>query len=86
MLAMSFSALDPLRSWTEHHSITSSAVARSADGNLGRFRTLQDLPQTIPIVFVTVADRMRAGFVASLSRLGGNLNGFINFKISIASG
>jgi ABC-type uncharacterized transport system substrate-binding protein len=50
------------------------------------FRTLLNLPQTIPIVFVTVADRMRAGFVASLSRLGGNLNGFINFKISIASG
>jgi putative tryptophan/tyrosine transport system substrate-binding protein len=40
----------------------------------------------IPIVFVTVADPMRAGFVASLSRPGGNLNGFINFKISIAGG
>jgi putative ABC transport system substrate-binding protein len=42
------------------------------------------LTQTIPIVFVTVADPVRAGFVASLSRPGGNLTGFINLEISIA--
>jgi putative ABC transport system substrate-binding protein len=30
--------------------------------------------QTIPIVFVTVADPIRAGFVANLSHPGGNLN------------
>jgi len=41
--------------------------------------------QTIPIVFVTVADPIRAGFVASLSRPGGNLTGFTNLEISIAS-
>jgi putative ABC transport system substrate-binding protein len=40
--------------------------------------------QTIPIVFVTVADPVRAGFVASLSRPGGNLTGFLNLEISIA--
>jgi putative ABC transport system substrate-binding protein len=40
--------------------------------------------QTIPIVFVTVADPIRAGFVASLARPGGNLTGFINLEISIA--
>src|ERR1700730_1481711 len=40
--------------------------------------------QTIPIVFVTVADPIRAGFVASLPRPGGNLTGFINLEISIA--
>jgi putative ABC transport system substrate-binding protein len=41
--------------------------------------------KTIPIVFVTVADPIRAGFVASLSRPGGNLTGFTNLEISIAS-
>src|SRR5213075_736423 len=40
--------------------------------------------QTIPIVFVTVVDPIRAGFVASLARPGGNLTGFINLEISIA--
>ena len=40
--------------------------------------------QTIPIVFVTVGDPIRAGFVASLARPGGNLTGFINLEVSIA--
>jgi putative ABC transport system substrate-binding protein len=40
--------------------------------------------QTIPIVFVTVADPIRAGFVASLPHPGGNLTGFANLEISIA--
>ena len=39
--------------------------------------------QTTPIVFVTVADPIRAGFVASLARPGGNLTGFTNLEISI---
>jgi putative tryptophan/tyrosine transport system substrate-binding protein len=41
--------------------------------------------QTIPIVFVTVVDPIRAGFVASLRHPGGNLTGFVNLEISIAS-
>jgi putative ABC transport system substrate-binding protein len=40
--------------------------------------------QTIPIVFVTVADPIRAGFVASLPHPGGNLTGFANLEFSIA--
>jgi putative ABC transport system substrate-binding protein len=40
--------------------------------------------RTIPIVFVTVVDPIRAGFVASLDRPGGNLTGFINLEVSIA--
>jgi putative tryptophan/tyrosine transport system substrate-binding protein len=40
--------------------------------------------RTIPIVFVTVADPIRAGFVTSLSYPGGNLTGFTNLEISIA--
>jgi ABC-type uncharacterized transport system substrate-binding protein len=33
--------------------------------------------QTIPIIFVVVADPIGAGFVASLPRPGGNITGFI---------
>ena len=32
--------------------------------------------QTIPIVFVTVADPVGSGFVTSLARPGGNITGF----------
>jgi putative ABC transport system substrate-binding protein len=39
---------------------------------------VQQETQTIPIVFVTVADPIRAGFVESLARPGGNLTGFLN--------
>src|SRR5205085_11672947 len=33
--------------------------------------------QTIPIVFVNVADPIGSGFVVNLARPGGNLNGFM---------
>ena len=39
---------------------------------------LQRETRTIPIVFVIVADPVSAGFVASLSRPGGNITGFTN--------
>jgi putative ABC transport system substrate-binding protein len=42
------------------------------------------LTQTIPIVFVAVADPIRAGFVVSLARPGHNLTGFVNLEVSIA--
>jgi len=39
---------------------------------------LQRETRTIPIVFVVVSDRVGSGFVASLSRPGGNITGFSN--------
>jgi len=36
--------------------------------------------RTLPIVFVTVSDPIGAGFVASLSRPGANITGFINLE------
>jgi putative tryptophan/tyrosine transport system substrate-binding protein len=41
---------------------------------------LQRETGTIPIVFVVVSDPVGAGFVASLSRPGGNITGFINVE------
>jgi putative ABC transport system substrate-binding protein len=45
---------------------------------------LQQATQTVPIVFVVVADPVGAGYVASLARPGGNTTGFslIEFGIS----
>jgi putative tryptophan/tyrosine transport system substrate-binding protein len=39
--------------------------------------------RTIPIVFAVVADPIGAGFVASLSRPGGNLTGFTNMEAAM---
>ena len=39
--------------------------------------------QTIPIVFVVVADPVGSGFVSSLARPGGNVTGFTNLSITI---
>ena len=38
--------------------------------------------RTIPIVFGNIADPVSSGFVASLSRPGGNVTGFVNFEAS----
>lgn len=41
---------------------------------------LQEKTRAIPIVFVGVGDPVRAGFVQSLPRPGGNITGFTNFE------
>jgi putative ABC transport system substrate-binding protein len=45
---------------------------------------LQRETRTIPIVFVNVADPIGSGFIASLSRPGGNMTGFISWEASMA--
>jgi putative ABC transport system substrate-binding protein len=44
---------------------------------------LHRLTSTIPIVFAQVSDPVDAGFVASLSRPGGNITGFQNFELEM---
>jgi putative ABC transport system substrate-binding protein len=39
---------------------------------------------TIPIVFVSVADPVGAGYVKSMARPGGNATGFIQFEYSLS--
>jgi ABC-type uncharacterized transport system substrate-binding protein len=40
--------------------------------------------RTIPIVFMSVADPVGAGFVDSLARPGGNATGFMQFEYSLS--
>jgi putative ABC transport system substrate-binding protein len=40
--------------------------------------------KTIPIVFISVAEPVKSGLVASLSHPGGNITGFANFEPSLA--
>ena len=44
---------------------------------------MQQATQTIPIVFVNLADPVGAGFVQSLARPGGNATGFTNYEYSM---
>jgi putative ABC transport system substrate-binding protein len=47
-------------------------------------RALQRATSTIPIVFVSVADPVTDGFVASLAQPGGNITGFSNYEPHLA--
>ena len=46
--------------------------------------SLLEQTRTIPIIFMIVSDPVGSGFVASLSRPGSNVTGFINMEGSIA--
>ena len=47
-------------------------------------RALHQVTKTVPIVFTLVTDPVSDGFVASLSRPGGNITGFTIFEHSFA--
>jgi putative ABC transport system substrate-binding protein len=56
-------------------------VVSSGTSSLG---FLLQATQTVPIVFVNVADPVGSGFVDSLSRPGGNATGFMQFEYSLS--
>jgi putative tryptophan/tyrosine transport system substrate-binding protein len=45
---------------------------------------LQQATRSIPIVFLSVADPVGAGFVQSMGHPGGNITGFLNFEYSMS--
>jgi putative tryptophan/tyrosine transport system substrate-binding protein len=51
--------------------------------NTPTVRALQELTRTIRIVFVSVSDPVSDGFVASLSKPGGNITGFSTYEPSM---
>jgi putative tryptophan/tyrosine transport system substrate-binding protein len=56
-------------------------IVGAGTANMG---PLLQATRTVPIVFVSVADPVGAGFVQSLSRPGGNATGFIQFEYSLS--
>ena len=46
-------------------------------------RVLNQETRTVPVVFVSIADPVRTGLVASLTNPGGNLTGLINFEATM---
>jgi len=71
------------------HSFTREIVAARPDCILahstGACADLRELTRKIPIVFVSVADPVGSGFVASMARPGGNMTGFTLQAPSITS-
>ena len=53
-----------------------------AAGSVG-LEALQQATRTVPIVFVTIADPVGAGFINSLARPGGNATGFSQFEYGV---
>jgi putative ABC transport system substrate-binding protein len=46
---------------------------------------LSQATRTVPVVFVSVTDPVRGGFVASMPRPGGNMTGFTNYEFTMGA-
>jgi putative ABC transport system substrate-binding protein len=73
--------LDRLRSYTTEMVGTAPDVILAAV--TPALAALHRETRTIPIVFAQVSDPVRLGFVANLTRPGGNVTGFMSFEHSI---
>jgi putative tryptophan/tyrosine transport system substrate-binding protein len=74
---------DRMRRYAEELvALTPDVILASGSPSVG---ALQQLTDTLPIVFATVADPVGAGFVASLARPGGNITGFMLLEYSIGT-
>jgi putative ABC transport system substrate-binding protein len=73
---------DVLRKYAaELVALQADIIVTTGSGGLG---PLQQATRTIPIVFASVIDPVAGGFVASLSRPGGNTTGFTAFEYGLA--
>ena len=69
------------RSAEELIALAPDVILASASASVA---ALQRITRTVPIVFAAVIDPVGAGFVASLSRPGGNTTGFSEFDYSLS--
>jgi putative ABC transport system substrate-binding protein len=46
---------------------------------------LSQMTRTIPVVFVSITDPVRDGFVSSMAHPGGNMTGFTNYEFSMGA-
>jgi putative ABC transport system substrate-binding protein len=46
-------------------------------------RMIREQTSTLPIIFISVTDPIRGGFVADLAHPGGHITGFTNFEVSM---
>ena len=74
--AMPTAFADTRRNWSRSRRTSSCPSAPRL------WRRCMQATRTIPIVFVSVADPVGAGFVDSLARPGGNVTGFMQFEYS----
>ena len=69
------------RSAEELIALAPDVILASASASVA---ALQRITRGVPIVFANVIDPVGAGFVASLSRPGGNTTGFLSFEYSVS--
>ena len=69
------------RSAEELVALAPDVILASASASVA---ALQRITRSVPIVFANVIDPVGAGFVASLSRPGGNTTGFLSFEYSVS--
>jgi putative tryptophan/tyrosine transport system substrate-binding protein len=72
---------DARRHSTELITLAPEVILATGSATTG---ALLQATSTVPIVFVTVADPVGAGFVASLAQPGGNTTGFMLFEYSLS--
>jgi putative ABC transport system substrate-binding protein len=46
---------------------------------------LSQATKTVPVIFVSITDPVRGGFVASMARPSGNMTGFTNFEFTMGA-
>ena len=67
---------------TELAALSPDVIVSTGTATVG---PLLQATRTVPIVFISVADPVGAGFVHSLSRPGGNATGFLQFEYSLSA-